>query len=185
MKKIALIIRGKHSETHRPALWNQHADVILSDGSPAGFFARDAFMGSGSSGMFLDGMVFDYFDYAMRRKQYVDAGVARERGLVSTVCTLEVDDYTAQKFDYFWRNLQREAQAGEQSFWIAGKNCSTRAAQAFKYAGAMKGDIKGIDTPNRLFETLRLHHGSTLVCESGYVGIERHLGDFKINIEAP
>ena len=38
MKRIALVIRGKHSEAHNPNNLDQHADVVLSSGSPIGFY---------------------------------------------------------------------------------------------------------------------------------------------------
>jgi hypothetical protein len=38
--KIALIVRGKLNTNRDPDLMAQHADVILPDGSPIGFFGK-------------------------------------------------------------------------------------------------------------------------------------------------
>jgi hypothetical protein len=37
---IALIVRGKESAAHHPNTLNQHADRVLPDGSPMGFFGK-------------------------------------------------------------------------------------------------------------------------------------------------
>lgn len=66
--RIGLIVRGKFGPAHAPDLMAQHADVILPDGSPIGFFGEGpaysgGSLGSGSSnrsGMNLRGMVYDY-----------------------------------------------------------------------------------------------------------------------------
>lgn len=59
--KIALIVRGKTGVNHDPDLLAQHADVILADGSPVGFFGQgEGTSGSGGSlGAGMDGVVYD------------------------------------------------------------------------------------------------------------------------------
>jgi hypothetical protein len=60
--KIALIVRGKINTNHEPGLLAQHADAILPDGSPIGFFGEgDGKSGSGASvGLGMEGVVYDY-----------------------------------------------------------------------------------------------------------------------------
>jgi hypothetical protein len=61
-KKVALIVRGKLALDHEPDLMAQHADVILGDGTPIGFFGEgEGTSGSGaSSGSGMKGVVYNY-----------------------------------------------------------------------------------------------------------------------------
>src|SRR5919109_2095929 len=55
---VGLIVRGKSGPAHHPGVMEQHADCILSDGSPMGFFGEPVNgtpKGAASSGVMSGG----------------------------------------------------------------------------------------------------------------------------------
>ncbi len=182
MKIIGLIIRGKHSETHNPDLLEQHADVVLSDGAPIGYFGE----GGGAfarSGMFMDGVIYDYNSLKQQRPYYVDLDLARQLNVISTICTIKVEDDVAKKFDDYWRNLKNNNKGN--TFSLLGNNCSTHAADAFRAAGVLKSGISGLDTPDHLYHDLKFRYGANFRCSSGYVGFTQAGRQFQFQVERP
>jgi hypothetical protein len=49
--QVGLIVRGKKSHAHKPDVMEQHADCILSNGAPVGFFGEGNNGSSNSIGM--------------------------------------------------------------------------------------------------------------------------------------
>lgn len=179
--KIALIVRGKNREQHKPNVLNQHADVILSDGSPRGFFGEGAGKsGSGaSSGWRMDGKVFDYNLFKRRRPAYVNLSVAEKYNVKSTLLVLTVTASQAKKFSLFWQKLKEEP----GKFSLLGDNCSTHAGEAFKAAGIVNRGIPGLDTPDNLYNFLRKNRSKS-VTYSGFLGINpSNTGSAKFKVE--
>ncbi|MBI3896658.1 MAG: hypothetical protein HY308_00005 [Gammaproteobacteria bacterium] len=101
---VALIVRGKNSAAHEPSVMAQHADCILSNGLPVGFYGEDG-AGTGESfgstsgsstvrsnkiGINMKGVVYD--NAGMRNNKrafYVDAAIARQFGVISTVLIVQ------------------------------------------------------------------------------------------------
>jgi hypothetical protein len=101
--QVALIVRGKNSAAHRPELMEQHADCVLSNGAPIGFYGEgnDGSSAGGSSGIAkvsktsaasfnssgfgMSGVVFEFAQLSRFRANYVDAAIARSTGTISTV----------------------------------------------------------------------------------------------------
>jgi hypothetical protein len=50
---IGLIVRGKQNDSHSPGNMEQHADCILPNGQPVGFFGGEGDASSGSGGSTL------------------------------------------------------------------------------------------------------------------------------------
>lgn len=182
MKTIGVIIRGKHSEEHNPDLLEQHADVLLSDGSPIGYYGIGGNGAKAEKGMGMEGVVYDYAALQINRPYYVDLEKAVQNGVVSTLCLLQVDDETARRFDEYWANMSKPGVAAKNGFDIIGNNCSTNAARAFEYAGVTNGPIPHLDTPQHLFVQLRAKYGSAFKCGSGYVGFQRSGNQMRIQM---
>lgn len=190
---VGLIVRGKHSESHEPALMAQHADCILSDGSPIGYFGNDG-PGSGqglqplsglssawsnSSGMNMQGFVADHRRFLSIRPYYVDISLARKYGIISTVLLIEVSSDESRRFEQFWRDLK----TNPGTFNILGHNCSTHASKAFRYAGIIAAGIPGLDTPSNLYRQLRRERAATSKSYSGYVGFELDVNGFQLLVK--
>jgi len=184
MKIIGIIVRGKHSEQHDPEVLEQHADVILSDGSPVGYFGEGGGF-SGNVGMFMDGVVYDYNLLSQYRPYYVDSGLARRHNVLSTACTIVVEDEVAKKFDEYWRYMDLRARVKKDGFSLLGNNCSTHAAEAFAHAGVMEGGIPGLDTPQNLYHSLKMRYGARFQCASGYVGFKKRNTKLELEILSP
>jgi len=168
--KIALIVRGKTAVDHEPDLLAQHADVILGDGTPIGFFGEgDGISGSGASiGFGMDGIVYDYNLLRVHRPYYIDVGLAKKYKIKSTVLIIPVKSAEAQEFKNYWTRLNKNP----GNFTLLGDNCSTHASEAFMHIGATKKGIPGLDTPDNLYKQL-----STLRSNSksytGYIGFKK------------
>jgi hypothetical protein len=174
-KTLGLIVRGKYSHQHSPDLMAQHADVILADGSPIGFFGEGDAYSSGASGsrssnksgLNMKGVVFDYHDMNVHRPYYVDLEMARSKyKVVSTVLLLEVTKQAAALFSDYWAQLK----ANPKLFNILGYNCSTRASQAFIHAGVARSGIPGLDTPDNLYRQIFAIKGGMVSVYVGYLG---------------
>lgn len=122
--KVALIVRGKRSHNHVPENLEQHADCILSNGSPVGFFGEGNDGSSNSSGFGMDGIVYDYSALARKRAPYVDSGIAKSTGIISTVLFVHISSAEASAFDKAWLDMA----SNPGSFQILGWNCSTHAS---------------------------------------------------------
>jgi hypothetical protein len=178
MKSIAIIIRGKHNEAHEPGPFDQHADVVLSDGSPYGYFGEGVGF-SADYGMFMDGVVYNYDVFKQKRPYYIDSEYAKRVNVISTICVIRVSDDVAVRFDQYWKNPKVR---GKDSFSMLGNNCATHAAEAFRHAGVMKGGIPGLDTPDHLYHELKLRLGGNFKCTSGYIGFTPKGNQMKIDI---
>jgi hypothetical protein len=143
---IALIVRGKCSADHHPSLDDQHADCILSDGAPVGFFGDHLQVGVG-----IAGKVFTYSDFASQRPYYVALDSAQAKPVVSGILRVNVSSQQAQDFCAVWRAMQ----ADPGSFGYIGNNCSTHAARAFARTGIIGPEIPGLDTPDNLYAALK------------------------------
>jgi len=168
--KIALIVRGKTGAGHEPDIMAQHADAILSDGSPIGFFGEgDGISGSGGSiGFGMDGVVYDYHLMKAHRPYYVDLDQAKRYGVKSTVLVLKVTSEIGLVFDEFWSKLK----LNPGNFSLLGDNCATHGSEAFMKAGIVNRGIPGLDTPDNLYKQL-IAVSSKTESYSGHVGFVR------------
>jgi hypothetical protein len=166
-ERVGLVVRGKFSHEDRPSVFKQHADCILSNGAPVGFFGEG--VGGESSnavGLRMSGQVYDYKEMQRKRAWYVSQSLARTGEVVSTVLILQVSPATATEFDSFWKGLNK----ARTEFNFVGGNCSTHASQAFFDAGILAGGIRGLDTPNRLYHQLYRQYEGRCKSLSGFVG---------------
>ncbi len=182
--RVGLLVRGKSGPDDEPGLLAQHADCVLSNGMPVGFFGEGsrsksaaAPSGSGASsaksvgssnakGFAMSGVVYDLAKLQIHRAPYVDQGLARASGVVTTVVLVQVSPNEAKAFDDAWASIGVDP----GSFQIMGHNCSTHASQAFRQAGILSGGIPGLDTPNNLYKQLCAEKADKIVIYSGYVG---------------
>ena len=171
--KIALIVRGKLNTNHDPDLMAQHADVILPDGSPIGFFGKgDGLSGSsGSIGIGMDGIVYDYNLFQVYRPYYVNLIQAKRYKVKSTVLIITVTHTEALLFKNFWIQIK----SNPKGFSLLGDNCSTHASEAFISAGILIRGIPGLDTPNNLFKQI-ITFRKNAKSYSGYVGFKKKTG---------
>lgn len=179
--RIALIVRGKQNAAHEPDVDAQHADCILTDGSPVGFFGSGAGWSgvSGRVGMGLDGVVADYSWFIAHRPYYVDLTLAKRYGLISTVLTVDVSATAAAQFAAYWARLR----LSPGDFELLGNNCSTHASDAFVSSGILPGGIPGIDTPNNLYKQLVAVKRGLTKSYSGLVGFtKRASGGFDVEV---
>ena len=166
-ENVGLVVRKKTSHKDRPSVFQQHADCILSNGAPVGFFGEG--VGDNSSnalGIRMSGDVYGYGDMQKKRPFYIDQGRAKTMKMVSTVLILNVSRATAIQFDSFWKGLNR----ARVEFNFVGGNCSTHASEAFFQAGILAGGIRGLDTPNRLYHQLYRQYEGRCKSMSGFVG---------------
>jgi hypothetical protein len=155
--KVGLIVRGMTGPQADPRMLEQHADCVLSNGAPVGFYGEGPPRSGGNTsvvsntfGVNLNGVVYDYHAMFARRRYYVDLASAKGYGVISTMVTVNVTDNQARLFNGYWR--QRLARPG--GFDIVGNNCSSRASEAFVVAGIVRAGIPGIDTPVHLYRQL-------------------------------
>jgi hypothetical protein len=184
--RVGLVVRGKSSHADDPSVFAQHADCILSNGSPVGFFgtgntgssgggssgsggsSRSSANSSNSSGMGMTGVVYDATALGRNRANYVDLGIAQATKTASTVLLVQVSATEAAAFDKAWADMS----ADPGSFQLLGWNCSTHASQAFRKAGILSGGIPGLDTPNNLYKQLCIEKRGKVSVVSGYVGFK-------------
>lgn len=184
--RIGLVVRGKRSHADDPSVLAQHADCVLSNGAPVGFFgtgntgssgggssgsggsSRSSANSSNSSGMGMTGVVYDAAALAANRANYVDLGIAQATKTVSTVLLVQVSATEAAAFDKAWSDMA----ADPGSFQLLGWNCSTHASQAFRRAGILSGGIPGLDTPNNLYKQLCFEKKGKVSMVAGYVGFK-------------
>jgi hypothetical protein len=176
---VGLVVRGKRGALHAPGVMEQHADCILPDGSPIGFFGEGPNRSGGrsgassmQSGMNLHGVVYRYEEMRVHRPWYVNVEDARQAGVVSTVLTVDVGTALALAFAEYWRKLF----AKPGGFDLLGNNCSTHASDAFVAAGILRDGIPGLDTPNNLYEQLAAKKRGLTASYSGLVGFRRRQG---------
>jgi hypothetical protein len=172
---LGLIVRGKRSPSDHPANMEQHADCVLADGSPVGYFGGPR-AGSGGSanriGLGMNGYVSDYTLMTRERPFYVDAGIAMRYGVVSTLLVARATPAQASAFSAYWASLR----STPGTFNIIGNNCSTHASDAFIAAGLVTGGIPGLDTPDHLYDQLVAALPGRATSYSGYVGFARKVG---------
>ncbi|CAL95252.1 hypothetical protein [Azoarcus olearius] len=197
--RVALIVRGKTSHTHDPGLLAQHADCVLSNGAPIGFFGEGNIGSSGnassgiggssrwsanssnSSGVGMTGAVYDFATLSRKRANYVNAATARGTGTVSTVLLVQVSAAEAAAFDKAWADMM----ASPGMFNIVGWNCATHASQAFIKAGILSAGIPGLDTPDNLYRQLCFEKAGKLEVAHGYVGFSPFGGGYMMTVDAP
>ena len=175
--QVGLIVRGMDHPGHDPSVLAQHADCILPDGSPIGFFGQGPAYtgersGSGSSmnlGVNMHGVVIDHQALSAQRPWYVDARMAKANVVRSTVIIIDVGAAAAARFNEAWR-LKTLNPGG---FSMLGNNCSTNASGAFVDAGILSVGIPGLDTPVHLFQQLRSLRPNKTTVYSGYVGFDK------------
>jgi hypothetical protein len=165
---IALVVRGKKSASDDPPWMAQHADCILADGMPLGFYGVQSPIdkGSAKAGMGLPGAVWDYPLLKIHRPFYVDLALAKRYNVISTVLVLDVSVTEAKLFKESWDSMKRAP--GEFNF--VGGNCSTHASLAFVHAGIVSDEIPGLDTPNNLYIQLAAARAGKTKSYSGFVG---------------
>jgi hypothetical protein len=180
--RIGLIVRGKRSPAHHPGLWDQHADVILSDGSPAGFYGEENGSAGNSVAMGLQGVVYDYPRLRIERPFYVNVDRAMANRVVSTVLLLQVSADQAHAFDSAWKGMALHP----GNFNIVGGNCSSHASAAFIEAGVLRRGIPGLDTPDNLYGQLVADLlASSLQSLTGFIGFSpTPRGGFEMAVKA-
>ena len=165
--RIGLVVRGKLSATHHPDLMAQHADAILSDGSPLGFYGEGNGGSANGIGMGMQGVVYDYQALRIQRPFYVNADSAMANRVVSTVLLVTVTAVQARAFADSWAAMT----VHPGSFNIVGGNCSTHASAAFIAAGVLADGIPGLDTPDNLYgQIVNDIPAASLQSLTGYVG---------------
>lgn len=179
--KVALIVRGKKSHEHIPGKLEQHADCILSNGTPIGFYGEGNDGSGNTSGLGMDGIVYDYSALLRKRAPYVDIGQARSTGTISTVLFVPVSPTEAAAFDKAWADMT----ANPGLFQILGWNCSTHASSAFRKARILAGGIPGLDTPNNLYRQLCVEKAGKLSVISGYVGFSTFGKGYMLTVDTP
>jgi hypothetical protein len=187
---VGLIVRGKTGPNHAPGSMEQHADCVLPDGSPMGFFGEDgantgAGLGQGSwnrSGMNMKGIVYDYYLMGIHRTYYIDAAAAKAYNVQSTLLVIDTSPPFTTMFVDYWNQLK----ANPRGFHIVGGNCSTRASAAFVYAKILANGIPGLDTPDNLYRQLVTEKKDKTRSYSGYIGfIRKASGGYSVQIDAP
>ena len=178
--RVALVVRGKTGPAHHPGVMEQHADCILPNGAPVGFFGDMPGGSSGPSvGMNLDGVVADYTWFLAHRVAYVDRAQAKKYGMVSTVLTVDVSAKEAAAFAGYWSALK----LSPGRFYILGNNCSTHASDAFVTAGILPSGIPGLDTPDNLYTQLATVKASATKSYSGFVGFTPGGAGYVVEVE--
>lgn len=187
---IGLIVRGKENEQHNPSKMAQHADCLLPNGEPVGYFGAggDGSSGLDSSGSIsgsiipswgngpsgswnqtginMKGEVYYHADFLQKRPHYVDHVMAKQYNVISTVLLIQTTNTQADLFAKYWKNLSLNPGA----FHLLGANCSTNASDAFIAANIVASGIPGLDTPDNLFEQLRSKYTGNVRVFSGHVG---------------
>ncbi|WP_444943301.1 hypothetical protein ACJJIK_15765 [Microbulbifer sp. ZKSA006] len=198
LNEIGLIVRGKENDAHSPGVLDQHADCILPNGQPIGFFGEGGDVSSGpsgssgslfkssipswangpsasfnKSGLNMKGLVADYDDMLKIRPYYVNINSAKLYNIKSTAILIEVSEPQATLFKSFWYNLKISPGA----FNMLGGNCSSKAAKAFNYAKVLNKDIPGLDTPDNLYKHLKAKFKDKCTILSGFIGAHPISGD--------
>jgi hypothetical protein len=178
-KKVSVVVRGKQGPNHHPDKLDQHADCILQNGAPIGFFGEGNDGSLNGVGLGMNGVVYDYPLFQRHRPQYVNLNMAVARRVVSTVLIIEVDQTTATKFDEAWWRMR----TNPGSFDIVGNNCATHASAAFIYAGVVTSGIPWMDTPDNLYDQLvdQIPAGRR-TSYTGFVGFIPSSGGFTMEI---
>lgn len=194
--QVALIVRGKLSAAHEPDLMEQHADCVLSNGAPIGFYgqgnhgssadgssgidksSRKSAASFNSSGFGMSGVVYEYAELSRFRAPYVDIAIARGTGSICTVLVVTVSNGEAKAFDQAWTAMKKDP----GSFHILGSNCSSHASQAFQNSGILAGGIPGLDTPNNLYRQLATEKAGKAATYSGYAGFSPAGAGFSVTI---
>ncbi|MFN6955463.1 MAG: hypothetical protein ACK4PG_11775 [Acetobacteraceae bacterium] len=165
--RIALVVRGKLGHAHHPGNMEQHADCILDDGSPIGFFGHGNNNSGNGIGLRMDGVVYQYPEFQTHRPWYVNTADAVSNRVVSTVLMIEVTRSTADAFKASWDAMILRP----GNFNILGGNCATHASAAFIDAGVVSGGIPGLDTPDNLYgQLVRTVARAKLSAFSGHIG---------------
>jgi hypothetical protein len=192
---IGLIVRGKQNDSHSPGNMEQHADCILPNGQPVGFFGGGGDASSGSSGSTLGssigswangpsisfnstginmkGNVAYHADMKRIRPMYIDSDLAKKYKVKSTVLLLQVSPTQAKLFSKYWAQLKLNPGA----FNLLGGNCSTHASEAFMAAHIVSSGIPGLDTPNNLYKQLKEKYPAKSRIFSGYIGAKHISGE--------
>lgn len=192
---VGLIVRGKTSDDHSPGLMEQHADCILPDGGPVGYFGNEGDGSSGGSssgggsssiswnrsGLNMKGFVAYYNDFQRIRPYYVNVDQAMKFNVQSTVLVISITPEQAQIFTQTWKNMA----LSPGTFNILGGNCSTHASTAFVEAKILSQAIPGLDTPNNLYQQLKDKKKPAFSTYSGYVGFRPNGGSgYDIYVES-
>ncbi len=174
---VGLIVRGMWSKEHEPGVMEQHADVVVPGvgGKMAtrGYFgdqpgvAGSSAESRASTGLGLPGISADMAWFLANRRPYVDLELAKLLDMKSSLILLKVTLAQAALLNQYWQDLK----ADPQTFYILGKNCSTAAAAGFEHA-ALSKEIRGLDTPDNLFQQLRKQYSDAFMI-SGYYGYTR------------
>jgi hypothetical protein len=183
--QVALVVRGKFSPKHKPSILNQHADCLLANGEPVGFFGEGGPYSSGTSsasvrsmGMNLNGYVANYEIFKAKMPHYVRLELARAGQVWSTVLTIPVQPKQADTFSRYWRRLTHS----RVPFHLLGANCSSYASKAFRAAGILSGPVPGLTTPDRLYDQLSTAYAGKCRSYSGYLTVLRSGDGFGVSI---
>ena len=176
---VGLIVRGKLAADHDPDVLQQHADCILPDGSPLGYFGEGNEAKLNSVGLDMQGAVYDHAAMRIHRPFYVNVDAAVAYRVVSTVLLVTVSKREALRFKTYWEELKR----APGTFHLLGANCSSHASEAFIAAGIVKKGIPGLDTPNNLYKQIAKQRKDA-VSMTGYVGFNQRSGGFDLVVRA-
>lgn len=179
---IGLVVRGKTGPDHHPGVMEQHADCILPNGAPIGFFGDDGVASGGSSSgqgsSASSGRSSSSGSFASPGRSSGSSSNStgmNMRGAVFSYLTYlkarpyYVDVAQARKYKVKSTVLTINVTAAEakafQGYWdnltkkpgpfyLLGYNCSTHASEAFIEAGIVDSGIPGLDTPDHLYDQL-------------------------------
>ncbi|MCA8906417.1 MAG: hypothetical protein KDA64_00705 [Rhodospirillaceae bacterium] len=180
--EVGLVVRGKRGPDHQPWAFQTHVDCIFANGAPVGYFGNSelSISGSGSSGMGMSGIVFDYPLFLKHRRHYVDLNEAKAQGQQSTALLVEVSMKEAMDFGMTWLRMK----ANPDTFNIVGHNCASHASLAFIYSRILDGGINGLDTPNNLYNQILERRKPNVREIGGYLGFrEAGFGKFQMLLD--
>jgi len=179
-QRVGLIVRGKFGPNHHPGKLDQHADCILPNGAPMGFFGEGNDNSGNGIGLRMQGVVYDFARMEIERPYYVDRAKALAARVVSTVLLVGVDSAAAKLFKNAWEAMTKEP----GDFNIIGGNCASHASAAFIHAKILGKQIPGLDTPDNLYKQL-VGAVSADQCSTitGFIGFARRAGQTGFKLE--
>lgn len=179
-QRVGLIVRGKLGPNHHPGKMEQHADCILPNGAPVGFFGEGNDNSGNGIGLRMQGVVYDFARLEIERPYYVDRAKALAARVVSTVLLIGVDSAAAKLFEGAWDAMTQEP----GDFNILGGNCASHASAAFIRAKIVGKQIPGLDTPDNLYmQLVRSVPKGQVSGITGFIGFVRKPGQTGFQLE--
>jgi hypothetical protein len=146
--EIGLACRYKAGPTARSTDEGGHADAILPNGVPVGYYARTR--RDRRLAILAPGMVRDHRSLLRDRPEYMLADDARARRCPTTFCLVDVGPRAALRFARIWDELTERP----PYFVAVGGNCAQVIARALVEVGAMPRRWPPPGSPDALFRAL-------------------------------